>query len=344
MTSAASPASRLMHLLDGYRVVQALYVAAQLGIADRLHDGPKRSEQLSLEIGAHERSLHRLLRALASLDVVTERDDGAFALTQVGALLRRDVPGSMRAAVLYYGGRRHWTAWGQLLESVKSGETAFGARSPTALSEMAARDPQNAAVFNEAMAALTAPVNAGVIKAYDFSRLGTLVDVGGGYGALLQGILLAYPGLRGILFDIPAVIEGARGRIEAAGLAERCEVVAGDMFEAVPPGADAYILKWVVHDWSDELSLALLRNCRTAMRDDATLLLVERVMPERAQPASGDDPNKFLSDLNMLLLSGGCERSEAEYRSLLAAAGFEIRRILPTDTPHCVIEAVPAPA
>ncbi len=341
MTTAAAPSTKLLEMLDGYRVVQALYVAAQLGIADLLKDGPKHSEELARTTGAHARSLHRLLRALASLDVLEERHDGRFTLTPVGDYLRSDVPGSLRAAVIFYGGRRHWTAWGQLLDSVKSGSTAFGAPSPSAFLEMAARDPESARIFNEAMAALTGPVNASVIAAYDFSSTGTLVDVGGGYGALLGGILVANPRLRGVLFDIPPVIEGARHRIAAAGLAGRCELIAGNAFEAIPGGGDAYILKWILHDWNDELSITILTNCRAAMRDDGKLLLVERVVPQRAEPTP-DAANRFLSDLNMLLLSGGCERTEDEYRVLLAAAGFDLRRIVHTTTPHWVIEATPA--
>jgi len=341
MASEATPSTKLLQMLEGYRVVQALYVAAQLGIADQLESGPRHSEDVARATGTHARSLHRLLRALASLDIVEEHPDGRFSLTPVGEQLRSDAPGSLRAAVIFFGGRRHWTAWGQLLDSVKSGETVFGSRSHDAFLRMAALDPEGARVFNEAMVALTGPVNASVATAYDFSRIGTLVDVGGGYGALLSGILAANPRLRGILFDIPPVIEGARGRIEAAGLAGRCEVIAGDVFEAVPGGGDAYILKWIIHDWSDELSITILKNCGAAMRNDGKLLLVERVLPQRAE-ASADTVSKFLSDLNMLLLAGGCERTEEEYRALLAAAGFELTRIVPTATPQCIIEATPS--
>ncbi len=341
MESDTGPSARLLQMLSGYRVVQALYAAAELGIPDLLKDGPRDSDELAQATGAHARSLHRLLRALASLDVLEEAHGGRFTLTPIGNQLRSDVPGSLRAAVIFYGGRRHWTAWGGLLDSVKAGTTAFSARSPASFFEMAARDPAGASIFNEAMAALTGPVNASVIGAYDFSAIGTLVDVGGGYGALLSAILAANPHLRGILFDIPPVADGARGRIEAAGLSHRCEVVGGDAFTAVPPGGDAYLLKWIIHDWNDELSTAILTNCRKAMRPDGRLLLVERVVPERAAP-SPQAASQFLSDLNMLLLTGGCERTEREYRALLAAAGFELKRTLPTSTAHCVIEAVPA--
>lgn len=339
MTSERAPVGMLLEMLDGYRAVQVLYVAAELGVADHLADGPKRSAELAQALGAHAPSLQRLLRALASLDLLAEHDDDSFGLTPVGELLRSDVPGSLRAAALYFGGRRHWTAWGQLLDSVRSG-SPVGGGSPTVFAEMAARAPAAARTFNEAMAALSAPVNAAVTDAYDFSGIGTLIDVGGGYGALLGAVLLANPRLRGVLFEIPAVVDVARTRIDAAGLAERCQVVAGDAFASVPAGGDAYLLKWVLHDWNDELCLAILRNCRAAMGEHARLLVVERVLPRRAQPTL-DTTNKFLSDLNMLLLSGGCERTEEEYRALLGAAGLSLERIVPTATPHAIIEAVP---
>jgi hypothetical protein len=341
MTGEGAPAARLLEMLDGARVVQALYVAAVLGIPDLLRDEPRDSQELSHATGAHERSLHRLLRALASLDVLAERDDARFALTPLGNLLRSDVQGSLRAAVLFYGGRRHWSAWSRLLDSVKSGTAAFGEMSPDTFFAIAARDPEGATTFNEAMAALTAPVNAAVTAAYDFSHLGTVVDVGGGYGALLAGLLVAHPALRGILFDIEPVIAGARPRIAAAGLAARCELIAGNAFDAVPGGGDAYILKWILHDWNDALSIRILENCRAAMPRDGRLLLVERIVPARAAPTP-EAASTFLSDLNMLLLSGSCERTEPEFRALLAAAGFRLTRSVRTSTPHCIIEATPA--
>jgi hypothetical protein len=179
-----------------------------------------------------------------------------------------------------------------------------------------------------------------VVAAYDFSSIGTLVDVGGGYGALLAGILSANPHLRGILFDIPPVADAARSRLETAGLTRRCQAVGGDAFAAVPGGGDAYILKWIIHDWSDEHGTTILRNCRAVMPADGKLLLVERVVPEHVT-AAPDTAAKLLADLNMLLLTGGRERTEAEYRSLLAAAGFALTRIVPTATPISIIEATP---
>jgi SAM-dependent methyltransferase len=335
-----APALTLLDLLNGYRVTQALYVAARLGIADRLADGPQGSEELARATGAHAGALRRLLRALASLGMFAEEADGRFALTEVGALLRDEVPGSLRGGVIFYGDRRHWNAWAKLEQSVMTGETVWGPRGASAFFEMNTKDPEGAAIFNAAMTSLTSAFDAAVVAAYDVSRLRTLVDVGGGQGALISSILRANPGLRGILFDIPPVVDGARARI-AAGLAGRLELVAGDVFAAVPSGGDAYLLKWIIHDWDDERSLAILRNCHRAMPPEGRLLLVERVVPERTD-RSADTQSTLLTDLNMLVLTGGHERTAAEYRALLGGAGFALARIVPTATPLGIIEATRA--
>jgi len=327
--------------MTGYRAMQALYVAARLGIADLLKDGARGSEELARATGADARALHRLLRALASLGVFAEDADGRFAPSELGALLRSDVPGSLRAAAIFFGDERNWHAWGKLERSVMSGEPVRGPRGTQVFLEESARDPEGAALFNAAMTSLTSAFDAAVTAAYDFSRLGTLVDVGGGQGALISSILAANPALRGILFDIPPVIESARGRIGEAGLAGRCELVAGDFFASVPAGGDAYVLKWVIHDWDDERSVAILRNCHRAMARDGRLLLVERVVPERIDQ-SADTQGIVLGDLNMLLWTGGRERTAAEYGALLASAGFTPAGIVPTATQLSVIEGTRA--
>ena len=337
----ATPAATLLHLMTGYRAMQALYVAARLGIADLLKDGARGSEELARATGADARALHRLLRALASLGVFAEDADGRFAPSELGALLRSDVPGSLRAAAIFFGDERNWHAWGKLERSVMSGEPVRGPRGTQVFLEESARDPEGAALFNAAMTSLTSAFDAAVTAAYDFSRLGTLVDVGGGQGALISSILAANPALRGILFDIPPVIESARGRIAEAGLAGRCELVAGDFFASVPAGGDAYVLKWVIHDWDDEHSVAILGSCRRAMARDGRLLLVERVVPERVDQ-SADTQGIVLGDLNMLLWTGGRERTAAEYRALLASGGFTLARIVPTATQLSIIEGTRA--
>ena len=337
----ATPAATLLHLMTGYRAMQALYVAARLGIADLLKDGARGSEELARATGADARALHRLLRALASHGVFGEDADGRFAPSELGALLRSDVPGSLRAAAIFFGDERNWHAWGKLERSVMSGEPVRGPRGTQAFLEESARDPEGAALFNAAMTSLTSAFDAAVTAAYDFSRLGTLVDVGGGQGAVISSILAANPALRGILFDIPPVIESARGRIGEAGLAGRCELVAGDFFASVPAGGDAYVLKWVIHDWDDEHSVAILGSCRRAMARDGRLLLVERVVPER-DDQSADTQGIVLGDLNMLLWTGGRERTAAEYRALLASGGFTLARIVPTATQLSIIEGARA--
>jgi hypothetical protein len=336
-----TPALTLLDLLNGYRVTQALYVVARLGIADRLAGGPQASEELARATGAHAGALRRLLRALASFGVFAEEADGRFSLTEIGALLRDGVSGSLRAGVAFYGDERHWKAWARLEQSVTSGETVWGPRAAQAFFEMNTRDPEGAAIFNAAMTSFTSAFDTAVVAAYDFSRLRTLVDVGGGQGALISSILRANPDLRGILFDIPPVIDGARRRVAAAGLGERLELVAGNVFASVPSGGDAYLLKWIIHDWDDEHGVAILRACHRAMAGDGRLLLVERIVPERVDQ-SADTQSILLADLNMLVLTGGHERTAAEYHMLLRAAGFALGRIVPTGTPLSVIEATRA--
>lgn len=333
-----APALSLLDLLNGYRVTQALYTAARLRIADRLAGGPQASDELARTIGADPGALRRLLRALASFGVFAEEADGRFALTEIGSLLRENVPGSLRAGVIFYGEPRHWRAWEKLDECVTSGHTVWGPRGASAFFEMNAKDPEGAAIFNAAMTSFTSALDAAVVSAYDFSRFSTLVDVGGGQGALISSILTANPALRGILFDIPPVIEDARARVAERGLAGRCELIAGDVFASVPSGGDAYLLKWIIHDWDDEHSLKILRSCHRAMSGSVTLLLVERVVPERVDH-SADTQSTLLTDLNMLVLTGGHERTEAEYRALFRASGFSLTRIVPTAARICVIEA-----
>lgn len=340
MDGDGTPAAKLLEWLDGCRVTQTLHACAALGIADHLAAAARNSDELAATVAIDTASLRRLLRALAALGVLEERRDGRYALTATGELLRSDVSGSLRAAVLFAGGRRAWTSWGRLSESVRSGRPAFGTWSRRAFAEMAARDPEGARLFHQAMGAFTQPVAAAVVAAHDFSAYPRVVDVGGGYGALLSAVLRAHPRLRGVLFDLPDVVAGAREKLAAAGLGERCALVAGDVFEWVPRGGDAYVLKSIVHDWDDELAGRILASCRSAMGPTATLLLVERVLPAAGEIAA-DDATKFLSDLNMLLLAGGRERSEEEYRALLAAVGFELCQVVATATAHSLIVARP---
>jgi O-methyltransferase domain len=332
----------LMQMMLGYYLSRSLHVAATLGIADLVAAGTRGAGELAAATGTHAPSLRRLMRWLASNGLFVEEDDGAFTLTPIGECLRSGVPGSMRAGVLLFTGMTQ-DAWRDLLYSVQTGEPAFPRVFGTDSFSYMAQHPDDAANFDAAMADFTAFVAAAVSAAYDFSGLGTLVDVGGGNGMLLAGILRANPSLRGILFDLPHVAERARARLADDGLADRCTAIGGDFFTDVPPGGDAYVLKHVIHDWDDARALAILRSCRRAMRAHAKLLIVEGIYPARVE-ASLASRAAASNDMNMLVCTGGRQRSEAEFRTLYAQAGFALTRIVPTMANSCVIEGVPAAA
>jgi SAM-dependent methyltransferase len=326
----------LYQLGVGHYVSRALHLAAKLGIADLLKDGPRPAGALAEATATHAPSLNRVLRLLASVGVFAEEEDGRFALTPLSELLRAGVPGSMRAAVMLFSGIGIQDSWRELEYCVRTGQPAFRRTSPDgdAFSQM---DAEQAAVFDEAMAAFTAQTAMAVAAAYDFSPFGTLMDVGGGNGALMIGVLQANSALRGVVFDLPRVIDGARPKIAAAGLASRCQAVGGDFFTEVPGGADAYMLKHVIHDWDDERAAAILRNCHRAMGPRGTLLLVEGVYPPRID-GSLASRGAAANDVNMLVCTGGRQRSAAEFQGLYEAAGFRLTRIVPTMAGVSVIE------
>jgi hypothetical protein len=330
----------LLDHIMGYRITQAIYVAAKLGIADQIQTGPRSAAAIAEALAVPEDSVHRVLRALTSAGIFRETDEKLFALTAAGSLLCSDSSDSLRAAAIFFGDHRHWTLWSKLLDAVTTGRPVRR-HDDDAFAQRAAADPEGAAIFNSAMSALTAPVHAGVLTAYDFGRLGTIVDIGGGHGALLASILARYVSLRGVLFDIPAVIEGAKARIETVGLESRCRLEEGDFFKAVPSGGDAYILKWIIHDWDDERSRSILSTCRAAMADGAKLLIIERVLPNRADIEAAPALAPAFADLNMMVLTPGRERTEAEYQKLLEATRFRITKLIPTGPPfpHTIIEA-----
>ncbi len=328
----------LQQLIQGFQVTQCIYVAAKLGIADLLKGGPRKSEELAQATGTHAPSLYRVLRLLTAVDLLTEGEAHSFALTPLGAYLQTDVPGSMRNTVLFYCDKPSWQVRGALLHSVETGESAyqqvFGLRSW----DYQAQHPEYAALFNQMMTDLTASVAPTVAAAYDFSATATLVDVGGGHGQMLASILQAHPTLRGVLFDLPHVVKGAPPLLETAGVASRCEVIGGDAFTAVPADYDTYLLKGVIHDWDDERAIAILARCHQAMKPQGKVLLVERVIVTSSTP----ELLVLESDVNMLVSTGGKERTDAEYRALLSAAGFELTQIIPVQTPYNIIEAVRA--
>jgi hypothetical protein len=330
-----SPRDALLRMTNAFQVSQAIYAAATLGIADLLVDGPKSTDVLAEGTGTHAPTLHRLLRALASVGVFVE-SDGHFGLTPPAEYLRTDTPGSLRDFVMLIGQQPFWSSWGHLLHSVRTGESAFREQHGMVLWEYWAAHPEEAAVFDAAMTSLASGVVDALVGSYDFSGIRTLADIGGGQGELLARILAAYPALRGILFDQPDVVRTADALLEQAGVADRCEVVGGSFFETVPAGADAYLLKSVIHDWDEEAAIEILRTCRGAMDEHGKLLVVERVI----RPGNDPDPAKF-SDLNMLVIPGGRERSAEDFERLYAEAGFEVSKTIHTGSPYNIIEGTP---
>jgi hypothetical protein len=327
-----SPQEQISRMLTGYWISQALYVAAKLGLADLLRDGPRPAAALASATKSDPRSVYRLLRGLASLGVFAEDGQHRFALTPLAQCLRTDVPGSQRSLAIM-AGEEHYQAFGQLLYSVQTGHIAFDKLYGMPVFAFLQNHPEQAKIFDEAMVGVHGRETAVMLDAYDFSGIGILADLGGGNGSVLTAVLRKYPALRGILFDLPGVVERAKANIQAAGLVERCQVIGGNFFDSVPSGADAYLLRHIIHDWDDEKSSTILQNIHRAMGKDGRLLVVESVI------ASGNDPSFVkLLDLAMLVIPGGKERTEEEYRRLYEAAGFHLTGIMPTSSEINVIE------
>lgn len=330
------PPATLLRLMSGSWIAHAIALAAQIGIADLLVGEPKDVDFLARATATHSSSLNRVLRALASVGIFQEDREGRYHLTPLAEPLRGDVPGSLRGFAIMLGQEWHWRAWGNLSHSVRTGQSAFEHLYGMTCFEYWAGYPEAGAIFDEAMTSRSGDENAAVVAAYDFSNVGTLVDVGGGHGSFLAAILKANPRVRGVLFERPEVTPGGKRHLEAAGLDGRCDVVAGDFFASVPSGGDAYMLKKVIHDWDDERAVAILKNCHRAMRERGRLLVAELVVPP------GNDPSfaKLLDLLMLVWTAGGKERTEPEYRALLAAAGFELTGITQSRSPVSVIEGI----
>jgi hypothetical protein len=337
LTSQNEPGSEhLFHLITGYFASQAIYVAAQLGLADLLVEGPLRADDLAQATATHPRSLYRLLRALASLGVFAEDDDHRFALTPLAEPLRSDRPDSQRPAALMMGGEFFQT-WGGLLESIRTGQPAFATLHGQPYFSYLAEHPDQARTFDAAMTALNDRKTLAMLDVYDFSGLRVLADIGGGNGSTLVRILGRHPTMQGLLFDLPGVIDRARVDVERAGMADRCRLVGGSFLETVPGRADVYLLRHIVHNWDDEHAIAILRNLRRAIAPGAKLLVVERVIPPGNEPLFGK-----LMDLTMLVVHGGIERTDEEFRRLFEAAGLRLSRIVPTAVEVSLIEGEPA--
>jgi hypothetical protein len=334
VSSEERPLEELRRLTNGYQVSQAIHVATALGIPDLVAEGPRSTEDLAAEAGCDERSLYRLLRALAGVGVFREEAERRFSSTPLSDHLRRDAVETLYGWAAFVGRPPVWQAWGDLLHSVTTGENAFRHLHGTDIWEYRARRPVERAMFDRAMTDLTRGINRALLPAHDFGRFSTIVDVGGGRGALLAALLDAHADLRGVLFDRPEVVDGVADDLDPS-VTDRLRVVGGDFFEGVPDGGDAYLLKAIVHDWEDAEAQRILESCRDAARPGASLLVVER---ELGQP-NGDPYAKF-GDLNMLVLPGGCERTTDEFAALFASAGFTFVGMTPSSSGWHVFEGV----
>jgi hypothetical protein len=331
-------AAAVLRMIQGLHISRAVYVAAKLGIADLLADGPRPAAELAELTKAHTPSLYRVLRLLGALHVLREHPRGHFALTPLGERLRSGVPGSLRNWATLTDSVGGLRPFDRIVDSVMTGEAGLKLEYDDTWIGFLAKHPTAAVNFQAGMSERTAAFAPSLATTYDFSQMARVVDVGGGRGTLLAAILAARTHLHGVVFDLPEGVADAAETLRAAGVADRCAIESGDFFAAVPSGADGYLLANVLHDWDDERSVSILRNCRQAMRDGGKVLIVERTIfddPEQSIPT-------LLSDLNMLVLTGGQERTEEEYARLLAGAGLRLTRVLPVAYPYGVFEGAPA--
>jgi hypothetical protein len=338
-TSAAerAAAGKLLPMIWGIHISRCVYAAAELGIADLLAGGPRASEELAAATATHEPSLYRVLRVLAALGVFEEDDARRFRLTVVGERLRTGADIGMRSWAVFMESLGGVRPFAHILETLRTGTPGREIEFGTELFESLASDAEAASIFDAAMAERTAAYAPSVANTYDFSDVRTIVDVGGGNGTLLVEILRRHPHLSGVLFEIPTVVARAAAALDGTEVADRCQALAGDFFRSVP-GADCYVAANVLHDWDDERSIQILRNCRQAMCGAGRVLIVERLIPEDG----GDPVPTLLSDINMLVLTGGRERTNHEYGALLQAAGLRVGRILPVAFPYGLIEGTVA--
>lgn len=337
MTSpTVHPAQRIVDLGFGFIFSAALSTAAELGVADRLTQGPRSAASLAEELGVDARSLYRVLRLLASVEVFSEDDTGRFSLTPAADCLRTDTPGSLRSAVLMLTQRIFWAPAGELTETVRTGRNPFERIFGASFFDFLTKDATQGAIFHRGMSSLSDMENGPIAGSYDFTPVRRVVDVGGGHGGFLLEVLEAAPHVRGVLYDHRHVL--AEARIAQAGFADRCELVEGDFFESVPSGADAYVLKRILHDWSDEVCVRILRNCREAMVEHGRVLVVDTVIPPGSAPHGG----KVLDVMMMASLPGGRERTEEELGKLFAQAGLRLSRVIHTPAALSITEAVAA--
>jgi SAM-dependent methyltransferase len=325
----------LFQMATGYWVSQAIYVAAKLGIADLLRDGPQSCVALATATGADAPSLFRLMRALSSVGVFSQVGRDRFALSRLAESLQTEVHGSLREMVITLG-EIHYQACGNLLHSVQTGSAAFNHVFGASLFDYLRQNVDAADAFNQGVANVSSMLAYAVLMAYDFTEISSIVDIGGGHGKFLEKILQFNPDIRGTVFDTASTIERAKQQLRDNAWGRRCSYVTGDFFGSVPQGADAYLLCGVIHDWDDNRAVTVLRNCRRAMTKNSRVLLVDMIVPDTASASFSK-----LLDLNMLVINGGRERTKAEFCALLNAAGYKLTRIVPTMAPQSVIEAAP---
>jgi SAM-dependent methyltransferase len=329
---------QLLRVRDGLIIHQALYAAAKIGVADLLQDGPRTTTELARQLGVNESALYRILRALASQEIFEETSPRTFANTTQSSFLRTGVPGSVRSLVMFWGTEYYYGSFGQILHSVHTGQSGRSKLFGMDGWDYLRQHPEVARTFDDAMTDISSLLGPSIASAYDFEQWGSIMDVGGGNGILLAAILRAYQGLSGVLADLPHVLERAKqrgflgGELEARSTMQPC-----DFFREVPAGCRAYLLKHVIHDWDDEGALPILANCRRAVPPDGALLLVEWILSEGNDPSVGK-----LTDVVMLIMTGGKERAIEEFRQLLANAGFRLNRIIPTSYEVSIIEALPS--
>ena len=324
----------VFQMASGYWVSQAIYTAAKLGIADVLTDGPKSVDEIANAVEADADSLRRLLRVLSMLNVCQITKSEQFELTALGKALQSGVAGSLRAMVLTLG-ELHYKAWGHLCESVQTGHPGFCSVFGSPMFDFLEKNSNSGEIFNLAMTDFSAFVAHALLVSYDFSGIKSLVDVGGGCGKLLTSILEVYPSLQGVIVDLPGVIDAACERIRSHPCRDRCTAISGNFFQSVPPGGDVYLLSGVIHDWDDEAAQVILKNCRNSMRPQAKVLAVECVVPESDEPSFSK-----LLDLNMMVMTGGRERTEREFRELFGSSGLSITKVVSTASPLQIIEAI----
>ena len=330
--STESPRQELFRIISGYKSTQALYVAAKLGIADHLSHGSMRTEELAKKVGANPKALLRLMRHLAALGIFTQDESKKFGLTPLGELLRDDNPESMRYNAIF-SGEENYKATGDLLHTVRTGETAFNHLYGKGHFDWLAEHPAESSTFNKAMAQSLRRLE-NPLESYDFSGKHLIVDVGGGRGDLITSIIRANPTLKGILFDLPQGTNEAPSHLKAKGVADRCQIKEGSFFNSVPEGGDVYVLSRILHDWPDDKVATILENCRKAIKEDGTLLIRDNVLTD------GDELGSQL-DMTMMIMTGGQERTESEWKNLIHSGGFALTRIHKKEGQLDLIEAKP---